>query len=231
MYILHYAPDNASLIVRMVLEEMGQPYRTALVDRSTQQQDSAEYRRVNPTGLIPAIVTPRGAIFETAAILLWLSEEHKHLAPQPGAPDRAAFLAWLFFTSNTLHSAARNLFYPEKYAGEPAAESVFAAKTRERVTGHLTLIDRMMQSDRPDWLRADQPSVLSYYVACLIRWVQLYPQKDAGWFDLRTLPALHALCQDLQSRPAALTAANAEGLGPTIFTRPIYADPPEGSAL
>ena len=33
-YRLHYAPDNASLVIRLVLEEMGLPYETVLVDRA-----------------------------------------------------------------------------------------------------------------------------------------------------------------------------------------------------
>ena len=41
MYVLHYAPDNASLIVRLALEEMGLPYRTVLVDRARREQDGA----------------------------------------------------------------------------------------------------------------------------------------------------------------------------------------------
>jgi len=53
MYELCYAPDNASLIVRLTLEEMGAPYRTRLIDRSKQEQRSAAYRDLNPRGLIP----------------------------------------------------------------------------------------------------------------------------------------------------------------------------------
>ena len=90
MYILHYAPDNASQIIRLMLEEMGLPYRTALLDRITRAQDSAEYRAVNPTGLIPALQTPDATLFETGAILLWLCDSHGSMAPAPGAPGRAS---------------------------------------------------------------------------------------------------------------------------------------------
>ena len=86
MYVLHYAPDNASLIVRLALEEMGIAYRTVLVDRSRNEQRSAAYLRVNPTGLIPALETPEGPMWETGAILLWLSETHGALAPAPRCP-------------------------------------------------------------------------------------------------------------------------------------------------
>lgn len=230
MYILHYAPDNASLVIRLALEEMGVAYRTSLVDRASRQQDSDAYRQVNPTGLIPALETPDGPIFETAAILLWLSERHGKLAPQPGATDRAAFLKWLFFTSNTLHADLRMLFYPDRYAGSPAAIADFSAATRARIGGHMSRLNDAAGS-LPDWLRPDRPSVLACYLPCLIRWLALYPTDTAGWFDLAAYPALHDIAAAMEERPAARKAALAEGLGEAIFTKPSYACPPEGSAV
>ncbi|WP_347312911.1 glutathione S-transferase family protein [Defluviimonas sp. SAOS-178_SWC] len=228
-YVLHYAPDNASLIVRLMLEELRLPYRTALVDRSARQQDNAGYRTLNPAGLIPALETPDGPIFETAAILLWLSERHGAMAPAPGSADRAGFLKWLFFTSNTLHADLRMLFYPERHAGAPEAVPAFAAATRARISRHLALLDAMAAT-QPAWFRPDTPSVLTCYLPPLLRWVALYPQDTAGWFDLAAVPALHAVAAAMETRPSARAAAEAEGLGATIFTHPSYACPPEGSA-
>lgn len=228
-YVLHYAPDNASLVVRLALEELHQPYRTALVDRATRAQDSAAYRALNPAGLIPALETPDGAIFETAAILLWLSERHGALAPAPGSAGRAAFLKWLLFTSNTLHADLRLHFYPDRHAGAPEAVPAFAAATRARIARHLALLDAMAAT-RPDWFSPDRPSVLTCYVPPLLRWTALYPMDTAGWFDLAAFPALHAIAAAMEARPSARAASAAEGLGATIFTRPSHACPPEGSA-
>jgi glutathione S-transferase len=228
-YILHYAPDNASLIVRLVLEELGAPYRTALVDRKTHAQDSAAYRQLNPNGLIPALETPDGPIFETGAILLWLSERHGAMAPQPTDRERAAFLKWLFFTSNTLHADIRLHFYSDRHAGAPDCVPAFAAATRDRIVRHLTLMDAMA-AQQPVWFRPGTPSVLTYYVSCLVRWLVLYPRDGTGWFNLATYPALHSVAAGMEIRPASAKAALAEGLGETIFTRPAYACPTEGSA-
>ena len=131
MYVLHYAPDNASLAVRLALEELGLPYRTALVDRARQAQEGAAYRAVTPTGLIPALETPDGVIFETGAILLWLADRHGGLAPAPDAPERGDFLKWFFLTANTLHPDLRALFYPHRYAG--ADKAGHRALTEDRI--------------------------------------------------------------------------------------------------
>lgn len=230
MYTLHYAPDNASQIVRLALEEMGLPYRTALVDRSRRAQDSAAYRALSPNGLIPALETPGGTMFETGAILFWLTETHGKMAPQPGQPGRADFLKWLFFTANTLHSDARLLFYPDQYAGAGVDLPAFRRATEARILRHLSLLETYAAS-QPALLRADEPTVLGYYICCLCRWIALYPQDRHGWMRLADFPSLHALALGLQERPAALLVALAEGLGQAIFTSPTHADPPEGSAL
>ncbi|MEL7203517.1 MAG: glutathione S-transferase, partial [Pseudomonadota bacterium] len=42
-YRLHWVPDNASLVIRLALDEMGVPYDTVLVDRSSGAHKAAAY--------------------------------------------------------------------------------------------------------------------------------------------------------------------------------------------
>ncbi|MEM6657377.1 MAG: glutathione S-transferase family protein [Pseudomonadota bacterium] len=228
-YRLHYAPDNASLVIRLVLEEMGLPYETALVDRGQNAQRGAAYRSLNPNGLIPVLETPQGPVFETAAILLWLADTHEKLAPAPDSPQRAAFLKWLFFASNTLHADLRLTFYAETYIDAALAEQLRTG-VRPRLQRHLDILEATART-APPWLCAEQPSVLTYYLACMIRWMALYPAtSDRSWLRLSDVPKLHAILTALETRPATVRAAEAEGLGITPFTRPVHANPPEGSA-
>ncbi|MFT5342887.1 MAG: glutathione S-transferase [Paracoccaceae bacterium] len=221
-YRLHYAPDNASLIIRLVLEELGVPYTTTLVDRTTGQQRSPAYRALNPNGLTPVLETPQGPIFETGAILLWLTDTHHALAPQADHPDRATFLKWLFFVSNTLHAEMGILFYPTKYVGpDSPAHASLRQTLHSRLTTHVSYLEGMVTQN------PETSIVLSYYIACLLRWMALYPRDtDHSWFELTGSPNLHSLLATLETRPAVHTA---EGLGPTPFTAPTFATPPEGS--
>ncbi|GAA6192987.1 glutathione S-transferase family protein [Phaeobacter sp. NW0010-22] len=226
---LHYAPDNASLIIRLVLTEMGLPFETVLVDRTKSAQNSTTYLALNPNGLIPVLETPQGPIFETAAILLWLSERMGQMAPNPQSDERSAFLKWLFFASNTLHADLRILFYAEKYI-DPSQANTLRAGIRPRLRHHLKLLDQVAQ-DAPDWFHAQTPSVLTYYVACMMRWMALYPKgTDHSWFSLADTPHLQRILQSLETRDATRVAITAEGLGVTPFTSPEYATPLEGSA-
>ncbi len=228
-FCLHYAPDNASVVIRLALEELGLSYDTALVDRSRRGQNSAAYRALNPNGLIPVLETPDGPMFETAAILLWLADTQGRLAPAPQDPDRAGFLKWLFFASNTVHADLRMLFYPEKYIGPDAdMQSALRQQLTARLVNHL---DSLNAAAGMGWLGADQPSILDFYIACLLRWMALYPADyDRSWFALPRYPALHAICERLENRASTHAAIIAEGLGSRPFTAPVYANPPEGSA-
>ncbi len=230
-YRLHYAPDNASLVIRLALEELGLPYDTALVDRRARAQRSAAYLALNPNGLIPVLETPQGPMFETGAILLWLSDTHGALAPAPPDADRAAYLTWLFWVSNTLHADLRMTFYPQTYAGPDAdAQAALSARMRRRLAVHLAHLEQVAVR-APRWLDGQAPSGLAYYIACLMRWMALYPKDaDRGWFEPDATPHLLGLLARLETRPAARAASHAEGLGPAPFTSPCYATPPEGSA-
>ena len=207
MYILHSWPDTASLIIEMVLMEMGQPYQSRQIDRPAGVLDSTEYRALHPLGLIPALETPDGSMFETAAMLVYLSERHG-LGPAPGTPDRAAFLAWMFFTSTNLHTALLQTFYPDRTAGPANADAV-VAHARARLRTCLTILNDVAAT-RPSFLSDSQPTVLGYYIAVLMRWI-------AADFPSTDYPALHRVLVYLESRPA--TKAAATDLGPHPFTQ------------
>ncbi|WP_421999711.1 glutathione S-transferase family protein [Roseovarius mucosus] len=226
-YRLHYAPDNASVIIRLTLEELGIPYDTVLLERSKQAHAAPAYLALNPGGLIPTLETPEGPIFETGAILLWLADRHTRLAPAPQSPDRGDFLKWLFFLANTAHTALRISFYPEKYVGpDPAAQGLLRATMQARFADHLDILE----TRAAPWFSPETPSVLDYYLACLMRWRALYPEGTRGTYDAGAWPRLHALLTHLETRPATSRVATAEGLGPHPFTAPQYCNPPEGSA-
>ena len=161
-YRLHYAPDNASLIIRLALEEMGQPYVTVLVNRAARDHESPAYRALNPNGLIPVLETPDGPIFETGAILLWLADRHSALMPSAHDPGRAAALKWLFFVSNTLHPALQMTFHPERYIGsEQAAQARMRVHMQAEITRHLSTLEQAA-SDGPSLFDGAAPTVMAF---------------------------------------------------------------------
>ncbi|WP_415920046.1 glutathione S-transferase family protein [Tateyamaria sp. SN6-1] len=227
-YVLHYAPDNASLIIRLALDSIGAPYRTVLVDRAQNAQRSAAYLRRNPNGLIPTLDTPDGPIFETGAILLWLVDRHGALGPRLDDPGRADFLKWLFFCANTVHPYLQLLFYPHKLVGDDA--SLRAAVTDGAARGICRHLDTL-EAAAGTAFGTDTLTVIDMYLAAMLRWCAIYGPDDRTWFRLAMWPRLHHICTRMDAAQATTIAQTAEGLGPTPFTAPTRPNPPEGSAL
>jgi len=230
-YVLHFAPDNASMVIRLALEHCGLTYRTQLVDRAGGGQRAPAYLALNPAGLIPVLETPHGPLFETGAILVWLGDTHGGLGPAPHDPARGDYLKWLFHAANTLHPALRMMFYPDQYIGADAdRQRALQAGLRHQITATLARLEGAA-AQTPDWFGGAQPTGLDFYVAACLRWCALYP-RDAprDWFDLRALPALAQMCARLEALPCTDALIAAEGLGAAPFTAPQLANPPQGSA-
>ncbi|MEM1344790.1 MAG: glutathione S-transferase family protein [Pseudomonadota bacterium] len=227
MLTLYYAPDNASLILRLALEEAGLPYETVLVDRAVRAQKAPAYLALNPAGLIPTLITPQGALAETGACLLWLCDTHPEagLGPATDHAKRGVFLRWLFYLSNTLHADLNRLFYAERVVPGAAIERHHALMA-ERLLAHLGLLEATL-GDEPALFAP--PSALALYLGPLLRWAALYPLEGARWLDLPAYPALERLVTSLEARPSVKAAARAEGLGDTPFSKPQLPEPPEGS--
>mgnify|MGYP001545645010 CR=1 FL=1 len=232
MYVLHYAPDNASGVIRLALEELRQPYRTSLVDRGAAMQKGPDYRGLNPLGLIPTLETADGPIFETAAILMWLSEQHGGLAPPPGTAARGHFLKWLFFLSNTLHADLLVLFNTDRYVA-PDGAAALRDRTAERLIGHFDMLEQAATCQTGVFGLLGpgvSPTVVDLYIVFLMRWSVLYPMDGAHWFEPTRWTNLLLIARRMEIRASARSVAKAEGLGPTPFSAPIHPDPPEGSA-
>lgn len=218
-YILPHIPDWGSSVIRIVLEELGAPYEVAPLDWDAGDFDSPAFRAVNPLGLIPALQTPDGPVFETAAIILWLNARHGGLGPAPTDPDRAAFLSWLMFTSNTLHQTVLTLIHPDRVAGQ-AVQDVVQACALEHLHGEAAQLEAMIAAKDPDWLSPRKPGALGYYLGILLRWAMSLPEDTGMRFSLRPYPALRSVLAAHERFPAAMRVADADGLGDTPFTLP-----------
>lgn len=227
---LHYAPDNASLIVRLALEELALPYEAVLVDRRRAEQTGPQYKAINPAGKIPALETKDGALFETAAILLYLADREGRLAPRQDTTERGVFLSWLFYLSNTMHPNLRMTFYPQSYVGKDGDHSRLLDCARQNLIESLHLMEQLAAKEH-DWCAGENPSLLDLYLAGMLRWMALYPQGDTDWFSLREWPNLYFMLKRLETRESVGALIKAEGMQPSPFTDPHYPNPPEGVAL
>ena len=223
-YTLYYSPDSANIVIRMVLEALAVPYQAIEIDRTVDGQRSPEFLKFNPQGLLPVLLDSAQAapLFETAAILLHLADQHAAL-PAPEKKHRGELLKWLFFLSNTLHADLRVLFYSDRYVADSQAIPALRKGMHQRVLAHLALLDTEIAKGAGAWLLGQQLSVCDFYLAACVRWAQLYPRGDTlSPSDIEKFPSLKGLLQTLEARPEVQKAFSAEGMHGKVFTNPDY---------
>ena len=100
-------PMSRGRIVRWMLEEVGQPYRTELLEYGGSMK-GPEYLAVNPMGKVPAIKHGDVIVTEAAAICAYLADAFPDagLAPPPAA--RGDYYRWLFFSAASVEYAITN---------------------------------------------------------------------------------------------------------------------------
>ena len=102
-------PMSRGRIVRWMLEEIGEPYRTEILDYGTTMK-SPRYLAINPMGKVPAVAHRGVVVTEAAAICAYLADAFpaKRLAPAPSAPERGTYYRWLFFAAGPVEAAVTN---------------------------------------------------------------------------------------------------------------------------
>jgi len=102
--IFYTKPMSRGQIVRWMLEEVGAPYTSHILDYGTTMKDAA-YLAVNPMGKVPAIVHDGRVVTECAAICAYLADAFPSAGLAPSPADRADYYRWLFFTSGPVEQA------------------------------------------------------------------------------------------------------------------------------
>jgi glutathione S-transferase len=106
--VFYTNPQSRGQTVRWMLEEIGQPYETEILDyASTMKQEP--YLSINPMGKVPAIVHKGKIVTEVAAIVCYLAEAfpEAELAPRDDN-ERADYYRWIFFTAGPIEAAFSN---------------------------------------------------------------------------------------------------------------------------
>lgn len=218
MLKLHGVADWGSQVIHMALAELKLPFHFESVDWQAGGLKTPAFLALNPFGRVPVLETPEGPIFETAAILLFLSEKHDGLTPKPGAADRGVFLTWFMLVTNSVHPLAMTILHPERPGGDEVAAAV-AEVAHAQMREHLELLDGVAQTG-VWWLSPDQPSALSLYLVMLMRWIKAFPAYAAHSIPSQDYPALHRMAIGLEARPAIQAVLRAEGLSGAVFSNP-----------
>lgn len=136
--ILYTHPQSRGRVARWMLEEIGQPYRTELLDYATTMK-APVYRAINPMAKVPALRHGDTIVTENAAICAYLADAFPAagLAPPSGDRLRGPYYRWLFFAAGPIEAAASN-----------KALGVVLPPGREHMMGYGTYDDVMSVLDQ-----------------------------------------------------------------------------------
>jgi len=187
--VFYTNPRSRGRIVRWMLEEVGQPYRTEILDFGTTMKAPA-YLAINPMGKVPALTHGDTVVTEVAAICAYLADAfpQARLAPPPHDRLRGPYYRWLFFAAGPVEAAASN-----------KAVGLAVPPEREPMMGYgsyARVMDTLEQAvSRADYLVGNSFTTADLYVGSHIGFGLMF-----GTLEKR--PAFQQYFQRMSSRPA-----------------------------
>jgi len=179
------------------------------------EQQSPEYRAINPRGQVPVLIDGGEVITQIVAIVFHLDQ----LFPQSGILPREGLarvrvletLAWM---NNTAHPTFTHVFMPHKFAASPEAQAELKRFNAERYGAILGEIEAMVQaaaSQGQPFLAGDRFGPLDAYALTLLRWGGFAGHDPVGF------PALWAHVQRVAALPAVARAVERERLQLNVY--------------
>ncbi|UAJ09991.1 glutathione S-transferase family protein [Glacieibacterium megasporae] len=105
--VFYTNPRSRGRMVRWMLEEVGAPYRTEILDYATSMKADA-FRKLNPMLKVPVITHGDVVVSEVAAICAYLADAFPEAGLAPAPSDRGAYYRWLFFAAGCVEPAMTN---------------------------------------------------------------------------------------------------------------------------
>ena len=206
MLKLFFAPGACSLASHIALVEAAADFELARVDLRSGGQRRPEYLAVNPKGRVPALLTDRGILTETPAILAYVAQVFPDagLAPNDDAFAFADMQAFNVFLAATVHPAFAHAFRPERYADGEEAAKAMRAKVPQALAEAFSLIEAKLADGRP-FVHGDRYTVSDPYLFVFERWLD-----GRGLGRLADFPKAEAHHARVSDRPPVRAALAAE---------------------
>lgn len=167
---LYYAPGTCALASHIALIDAGAPFEPVGLDFSAGEQKKPEYLAINPKGRVPALVTDRGVLTETPAILAFIAQSYPDARLAPTDPfefaEAQAFNAYICATAHVAHA---HKMRGERWADDPAAIEAMKRKAPETVGAAFDLIEGGML--RGPWVMGESYTICDPYLFMAARWL------------------------------------------------------------
>jgi glutathione S-transferase len=194
---IYFSPLACSMASRIVVYEAGGEANFIRVDaRAGKTEGGADYSKINPKGLVPAVRTDEGEILtENAAVLQYLGDRFPQTDLAPQGFDRSLLQQWLSFVGTELHTGVFHPLFATKAGPEVKA---FA---QEEAVKRLSYLNHHLEGR--DWL-LDRFTVADAYLAVVLNWAAFVK------LDLSPYPNVAAFLDRAKARPSVAKAMSEE---------------------
>jgi glutathione S-transferase len=182
MLKLYYTPGTCALASHIALQEAGAAYTTERIDFKTNQQNSPEYLSINPKARVPSLVTDRGVLTETPAMLVFIAQSFPQakLAPLEDSFAFAQLQSFNSYLCATVHVAHAHKGRGYRWASDEASFADMKRKIPESVGAAFALIERAML--KGPWVMGEAYTVCDPYLFTVSQWL------EGDGVDLSALP-------------------------------------------
>ena len=207
MYTLYYSPGSCSLIIHCLLNEMNVPFELRRVDFEKDEHRGAEYRRLNPKGKVPVLVTPQGPLTECVALIEHLCDKHGagQLLGAIGSWERAKTMERIATLATEVHPWAGRFFHEDDYATTPAARAEVKSRGAQKVLEWFGEQDAALTG--PYW-SGDKLTAADYYLMVAARWGRWLEPSVLGMKNIKRF------VEAMTARPAVAQSMASEGITP-----------------
>lgn len=212
---LYFAPGACSFVPHALLETTGEAFEPVLVKLHKGEQQTPEYKAVNPRGQVPVLVDGDHTITQIVAIASYLDDrfpQHHFLPREPLA--RAKALETLAWMNNTVHPTFTHVFMPFKFTDKPQVQAeikAFAAKSYGPLLAEIEAMAQAAAASGQAYLGGEHFGPLDAYALTLIRWGGFAGIDPAGF------PALWSHVQKVAHLPAVARAIERERLQLNVY--------------
>jgi glutathione S-transferase len=201
---LYFAPGTCARASHIALREAGAEFELELVNFTTGEQRSNDYRSINPKGRVPALVTERGTLTETPAILAFIAQQYPEadLAPLDDPFEFARLQSFTSYLCATVHVAHAHIRRGARWADAPEAIAEMKRKAPEVVAICFRLIEDEFFAG--PWVMGAAYSIADPYLFTITQWLPVHG------IEARDYPGIGDHMLRMLERPAVTAAIDAE---------------------
>ena len=172
MLKLYFAPHTCALATHIALIDAGADYQLSSIDFATAQQRSPDYLAINPKGRVPALVTDRGVLTETPAMLAFVAQSFpgKRLAPLDDPFAFAEVQAFNSYLCSSLHVAHAHRMRGYRWASEESSFADMQRMVPKSVGDGFALVEEHML--RGPWVMGEAYTIADAYLFTLAQWLE-----------------------------------------------------------